>query len=362
MDLVKVEELKSVPESRAQEIKAVFEPMVKTLEGFEDAYEKVMAMEQSEEKSKEARRLRLVIVKIRTSADKLRIEQKEEHVRAGRAIQGVYNILEHAVKSKEKSLKDVEDYYAKIEEEKKNSLRESRRQELSKYEVSDPGVDLADMDEIFWETFRDGIKAKYEKKKEEEEKEAKRRLEEEKKKEKYDQRLKTLLVYGDLFDHSLLTLDTTEKEYDAIIFKTKALKVAHDKKQEEIRAENERLRKQEEENKKKLEAERKKREDAEAVERKKREEEIEKERAARLEETRKRLEAEEREAERVAKEKVDKKAAQEKARKDAMAPDKEKLVRVSSRILELMLEMKSEDAKLAMKKAAQVLSDAAVEM
>jgi hypothetical protein len=48
------EELKGLEESKAAQIKAVFDPMVKMLEGFEDEYSEVMAEEQTPEKSAKA--------------------------------------------------------------------------------------------------------------------------------------------------------------------------------------------------------------------------------------------------------------------------------------------------------------------
>ncbi len=71
------------------------------LESFEEAFNQIMAEEVTEELCGRAKRLRLDISKIRVSADKARKAQKEEYLRAGNAIQGVFNILKFAVTDKE---------------------------------------------------------------------------------------------------------------------------------------------------------------------------------------------------------------------------------------------------------------------
>ena len=145
------------------------------------------------------------------------------------------------------------------------------------------------------------------------------RLEEEKKAEEeriakekaeivYQSRLKTLLIYGDLFDHEKLTVDSTEKEFEEILFKTKALKIAKDKQQEEIRIENEKLRKQNEAaEKKRKEQEEKAKQEKDKLEEEKRKIKEQAERKAKEEKERQKailakVEREKKEAEQAAKE------------------------------------------------------------
>jgi hypothetical protein len=155
-------ELTGLDESKARQIEAVFAPMVEMLKGFEAEYENVMAFEQSPEKCAKAKRLRLDISRVRIEADKVRKEQKDEYLRAGNAIQGVYNILKFAVTDKEEKLKDVEQYYELIEKARIDELQASRSAYLLKYNVDGSTISLGTMEDQIWLNFLAGTKANYE--------------------------------------------------------------------------------------------------------------------------------------------------------------------------------------------------------
>ncbi len=158
--------LKDVDKSKAKQIEATFAPMVAMLKDFEGAYSEVMKEDQSPEKSKKAKRLRLDIAKIRVAADKVRKEQKDEYLRAGNAIQGVYNILKFAVQDKEEALRDIELYYDRIEAEKKEALAQDRISQLSAFGVQGGHLELGDMDEAVWDSFISSAEVTYNAKKE----------------------------------------------------------------------------------------------------------------------------------------------------------------------------------------------------
>jgi len=317
------EELKGLEASKAASIKAVFEPMVKMLEGFESVYAEVMAKEISPEKCAEAKRLRLDISRVRIEADKVRKEQKEEYLRAGNAIQGVYNILKFAVTDKEEKLKEVETYYEKIEAEKVAKLAEERKAELAKYECNSEFVDLGKMTDEVWKNYLAGVKANYE----------------------------------------AVKAAEAKAEADRI-----AKEKAEAEERERIRLENEQLKKEAEKREKerlaeqkKLEAERVKQEQALRAEREKAEAEkriqdeiIRKEREAREKLER---EAREKEAERVRLEKLEAEKKAEEAKKLELAPDKEKLVVVLSQIELAGKGIKSEKALSVIRAAYKMIKD-----
>lgn len=161
-DLIITGELKGLEKSKALQIEAVFAPMVEMLKGFESAYEKVILMEPSKDTSKIAKRLRLDISRVRIDADKIRKIQKEEYVRGGNAVQGVYNILKFAVTDKEEKLKDIELHFERLEEEKKKTFQAERELELNKYDVDGSITDLGTMDNNVWKNFLSGTKLNYE--------------------------------------------------------------------------------------------------------------------------------------------------------------------------------------------------------
>ena len=179
-------ELNGLENSKARQIEAVFAPMVKMIEGFEAEYAAVMSIDQSEEKSQKAKRLRIDVSRIRIQADKLRKKQKAEYLRAGNAIQGVYNILKDAITDKEDALKEVEEHYIRLERDRVKAIQEGRQSALFDCEVDGALMDLGNMTDQVWDNLLSGSKSSYEalkaaeKKAEEEAEEVKRKEREEK--------------------------------------------------------------------------------------------------------------------------------------------------------------------------------------
>ncbi len=181
-------ELAGLEKSKARQIEAVFAPMVKMLKEFEAVYDEIAALDITPDTCKKAKRLRLDIAKVRIDADKVRKEQKEEYLRAGNAIQGVYNILKFAVADKEEKLKNIETHYERIEAEMKARLQAKRELELVKYDVDGSVLALGTMKALVWDNFLSGAKANHEaviaaeKKAEEDRIEAERKAAEEREK------------------------------------------------------------------------------------------------------------------------------------------------------------------------------------
>jgi len=155
-------QLSGVDKSKAAQIEATFAPMVAMLKDFEGQYDEIISLEQTPEKCARAKRLRLGIAKVRIDADKVRKEQKEEYLRAGNAIQGVFNVLKFAVADKEEKLKDVETFYERRLAEKTAKLQAEREVELDKYDMDSTGMDLGTMKEEVWVVVLKNYKDLYE--------------------------------------------------------------------------------------------------------------------------------------------------------------------------------------------------------
>jgi len=259
-------ELQSIEKSKAEHIKATFEPMAIMLAEFEASYLEVIN-EAGEGITKDvtakAKRLRIDIGKVRIATEKLRVAQKEEYLRAGKAIDGVSNILKWAVGDKEAKLKEIENHFQIQEQKRLETLQTERAEKLSRYVEDAYERNLSEMDEEVWTIYLASKKKDYED-----------RIAAEKK-----------------------------AEQDRI-----AKEKADAEERERFRAENERLKKEAEERERlaKVEADKRARAEAkriakEEAERKEREETIRKE-----QETREKLEAELR-----AKEEAELKAAEE---------------------------------------------------
>ena len=386
-DLIKQETelLKGLVESKAAQIKAVFQPMVVMLENFEEKYTEIIALDISPDKCKQAKRLRIDISRVRIDADKVRGEQKAEYIRAGNAIQGVYNILKYAVTDKEEKLKDVELHYEKIEEEKKAKLQIDRALELSRYEASGDFVDLGNMPDEVWTNYLAGVKNNYEAGKEAERKAEADRIAKIEADEKETYRLNKMyelglkyngesFIYKDINFHWTDLLCMTDEDFEKAHIGAEKRKLQIEKEEAEeqakIKADNDRLKLEADKAEKKRLADEKKQasklkteRDKAAAESKKQADilkaEQDKAAAERLEQELKlKTEREAREKlEREAKEKADREAAE--AKKAAKAPDKEKLFSVATKLRNTKTTVKSPEAKKALEDAALILEKVA---
>lgn len=262
-----------------------------------DKYKSIkVTNEKQKDDMAEARKLRLALRKTRTSVENTRKELKDEHLKAGRAIDAVANYVKDNIVPAEKYLQEQEDF-VKIKEEREKAERKAERLEaLAKY-ADNPNAssELYNLDDMSDEQFAVVI-ARLEKEEAErkaaEEAEAKR---------------------------------LAQEEADRI------------KREKELATENERLKKEAEAREAELgkerEIERKKREAEEKI----REEQLAKERAEReaketelakqAEEERKKREAIEAEQRAKAEAEAKAKAEAERAEREALlAPDKEKML------------------------------------
>ena len=341
-ELVISKELEGIESSKAKQIELVFAPMVSMLKEFEGAYDEIVEQEVTEDLCKKAKRLRLDIAKIRTSADKERKAQKDEYLRAGNAIQGVYNILKFAVAEKEDKLKDIENHFENLKKEEQAKLQAERAEELEKYEVEVIPENLGSMLDDVWNNFITGTRVNYENQKEAERKAEEQRVELERIQELQNTRVfqcSRLVDYIENFE-SIDFGNMKDSDYSKLVNDAKAKRETYEKKQEQIRLDNEKLKKEQEKAEAKRTAEAKKVE-AERLR-------VEKENNDKLEAERKKAEAEklkiqvandlklkkEREeierlqkleTDRRAKEEADRQAKIEADKKAQLAPDKDKL-------------------------------------
>ncbi len=349
------EQLKGIDESKAAQIKAVFKPMVEMLESFEEKYKEITALKISPDKCKQAKRLRLDISKVRIDADKVRKDQKEEYLRAGQAIQGVYNILKFAVTDKEEKLKEIETHYERIEAEKKAQLQLDRQVELTKYESDGEFVDLGNMPDEVWNNYLAGVKNNYESIKEAERKAEKERIETERIDNLHTERKDSLMDSWQFIPDGTKQDNFgyySEEDFQAVIDCAKIDKEDYLKEQKKIKADNERLRIENEKAEKKRLADQKKA----AADRKKQDDKLKAEREAReklerdtAEKEAERLKAEKAEADRI--------AAEEK--KANAAPDKEKLFSVAQKLRNTKTTVKSSVAKKSLEDAAVLIQKVA---
>lgn len=129
-------ELQVIEKSKAEQIKATFEPMAEMLQEFEERYNKLMAIPLEKitvDLTKEYKRLRLDVGKVRIDTGKAKDKAKEYLKLEDKAIMGIHNILVWAVKEKEDNLKERENYFEIQEQKRLEALQNERAELLSKY-------------------------------------------------------------------------------------------------------------------------------------------------------------------------------------------------------------------------------------
>lgn len=258
--LVKLEtpELQAIEQSKAEQIKTTFEPMVQMLSELEAQYSEVVAESENgitKEVTAKAKRVRIDIGKVRIATEKIRVAQKEEYLRAGKAIDGVSNILKWVVTDKENKLKEIEDYFEIQEQKRIEALQLQRAEMLLPYVTDAFERKLAEMEEDVWNAYLAAKKKEHEDRLEAERKAEEERIAREKAEAAERQRIRE--------ENERLRKEAEEREKQAKIEAEKRAKEdeARRKKDEaERKAREEKERKEREEYEAKLKAEREERE------------------------------------------------------------------------------------------------------
>lgn len=157
-------ELQGIESSKAEQIKSTFLPMAEMLTSFEDAFNEVVLESQTEitkELTSKAKRLRIDIGRVRIETEKVRKEQKDEYLRAGKAIDGVSNIVKWAISDKENKLKEIENYFEIQEKKRLEALQIERAEQLSEYVDDAHERKLSEMDDDVWTAYYNSKKQEY---------------------------------------------------------------------------------------------------------------------------------------------------------------------------------------------------------
>ena len=261
-ELVKFDapELSVIEKSKAEQIKATFEPMAKMLSEFEEKFNEIIKNSEKEvtkEITIKAKRLRIDIGKVRIETDKIRKDQKDEYLRAGKAIDGVANILKWAVTDKENKLKEIEDYFEIQEKKRLELLQIERVEKLQKYVEDAHERDLSSMDTDVFDIYLAGKKKEFEDKIEAKKKAEQERIENEKLDKLENSRKIEIAPYNQFMKESYDLRSMNESDYNDLLSFLNQCKIKHDEEQEKIRLENEKLKEESEKQAKQLEEERK---------------------------------------------------------------------------------------------------------
>jgi len=359
-----------------------FLPLFKKAEEWKNKANEIVVTDISQTREmKMAREARLALKDIRVNADKKRKELKEDSLKYGKAVQSVYNLIESLISPIEKHLEDQEKFAEREEAKRREELKRVRESELSPYSEFVPyTVDVVGMPEDDYQKLLSGVKLMQADKIAKEEQAEKERIEREKKEYLLQQRMTILHSYSQFYDplFGILSIDTTDAEWESIFNKMVSAKKEYAEQQEKIRVENERLKAEAEERDKKEKERLAEIEAQRAKEKQEYEDNLKKEREAS-----EKRESELREQQRLAKEQAERenkileeklkakqdaeKAEQERKerednirianeRKASLAPDKDKLISLSVNIDNFVLpDVSSEEAKKVLTNVKELL-------
>ena len=133
-ELVKVVETSGVEPQTATTLKESFLPFFEQAEEWKRKAEALVVTDATQvHDMKMARTARLALKEIRVNADKKRKELKEDSLRYGKAVQGVYNVIEYLIAPIEKHLEDQEKFAEIQEAKRKAELNIARKNEIQPF-------------------------------------------------------------------------------------------------------------------------------------------------------------------------------------------------------------------------------------
>ena len=162
-------------ETTASEISKSFESMQLQANVLKEMYAEVVQKEISPELCKEARDLRLKLVKNRTNVIKTHKAQKAFYLAGGRFVDAYKNKCVAESEIMESELKNFETHYERIEEARKQALRDERNKIIDSYgEGNRDGLDTAVLSESVFAAMVAGLEQEKKQKEEEARLEAER--------------------------------------------------------------------------------------------------------------------------------------------------------------------------------------------
>ncbi len=137
-----------------------FTPFLEEAKGWKEKAESLVVTDISQVREmKMAREARLAIREVRINADKARKELKEDSLRYGRAVQGVYNVIESVIAPIEDHLLNQEKFKERYEQLLKAELRAEREKITAPYrEYLYANIDLGELIEEDFEKMLNGAK------------------------------------------------------------------------------------------------------------------------------------------------------------------------------------------------------------
>lgn len=178
-------------EKQAKEVENGFLPVIKERDNLLQSYSDIVSKEISLSLTKQARDLRLKLVKIRTDSDKIHKALKAFYLAGGRFVDAWRNKNKTIIEQMEEKLGSIENHYENIEKQKREKL-ESGRKELLKPFIDESLIPagLGIMAEEVFNNYLSDLKIAFNTKIENERKAEEQRIEKEKKEKEEQDKIK----------------------------------------------------------------------------------------------------------------------------------------------------------------------------
>lgn len=269
--------------NKASSIEQSFLPKIEEKNGYQEVYKKIIRQEINQETVIEAGELRKKLKKVRTGIAKIHKNEKAYFFQAGKFVDAIKNKLTEPVVQMEEKLSDIENFFENQEKERLAKIQKEREQKLSQYVNDTSHLDLSSMDAEVWQAFFDAKKQQYIDKQKAIEEANKRRLEIQRLDRLEQKRKLKLAPYKQFLEGQKLNLrEISKEEFENILASCKDAEKAHQKEQEKIRKENDRLKKEREAAREKQIRLEQKRKEQEAKRKKEYESKLKKEREQRI--------------------------------------------------------------------------------
>lgn len=235
--------------SKASKIEQSFAPIIVERDALIKVYENILTQEITPETCKAAKELRLKLVKVRTSTDKVHRAEKAFFLAAGKFVDAWKNKTNTVTSEMETKLSEIENYYVELERKRIEELEAERNKIVSEL-TETPAANLGLMEQSVFDSYVTGLKVQKEsaEKAEREAEEERQRVEKENA--LHHARKEDVLHLWNFMDDDVKALhfgQFTAEEWGKLTTALNEKKAAYDKEQAKIKAENERLRKEAEE-------------------------------------------------------------------------------------------------------------------
>lgn len=260
-EIVKVDPKQfGIEEQQAVNLTAGLKPYIDERKSLIDEFEKIKDLPLTQENIPTFKALRLKFRDNRTKGiNKWHETTKQVPLRMGQLIDAIKRAENQINETHEEFLEKGEKHFELLEQQRTEQLQKNRAEQLSKYVEDAHERRLSDMDDDVWNAYLSTKKKEHEDRIEAEKQAELDRIAKEKAEKLHKERREKILPYWDyvedkqhVYDLSILS----DEVFDKLLKSGKDRKTEYEAKQERIRLDNERLKKEAEAKEKELEKER----------------------------------------------------------------------------------------------------------